>query len=1210
MDMLPPSPAPAAVHGMTREAAAASAELLRLSAAHAALARLDESAPRLPDPAPATFDTFLSDHAAWRSMAQAQLAPVVAEILRGEAALRSEDGTLSPNATRLAGRVADRLAGNVGVGLSLQEVWAGPHVVAGAVAATADDTPGLHLLFLPGQGWEALASVDETTDAVRHYVSGCIQSGSVAGMHVDACADAFDGAEVSLRAASADAAGAWTTHLFDTHLARIRQVWDDYQLDRDLPGAQATFNDRLLGHARLASVLDVPALLRAREARLLAQATDERLARVPPPVARDWRAATVSYARLAADTAVLRTAWGVEPPMGMVDFTSNELDGRLAALGIGDASAMLSVDVTHDPAKGSYEHLKQLLVGPNTIRQTLHALAWRGLTIMDAVQLSTVRHDGSAMAAHLAQADLVAVVRDARVAPRYREHLESQLRTGPAGRLAKLTAIELTAARMRADAAQARLSYYLADEPRSFLEDHAERGFRWVEAMLDHRAPAGRKLIDGHEVVARQLTYKDIPLRDVVVIGARDARSVPRVVVYTPDAPDGAAFREFADRQAMARAFLYAPAFREYLLDRLPAAFATQDPNGVTRRFKGDRLAHWVLGSPADAAYTLTEEPFDEREVSGDFIDAGYDAMVDQRIHDTHHVESGAKEHWTFSPIGTHPVTGLATDLALSTLSAPARLRSALDRFYDGVKSGDATDAYLAFTDAWVTGLDLAGPLWAAGSGRAPLLRHARGAAPQPAQARLDLRGPRFESRYAARSVAANELPDSEGFHIVQGRRHVSQDGRLYPVRFDDYNHVWRLERPQGSLDATFTGPAVQRIGGEWTYARGVGLPGGAGRGLRERLRRALNLGGREADHAAAPAEPAVPAAAEPVAAPRPSLPPALEPIRDEVEAIIRDNPSATFRYRLGSNESMHLRVDVPSRSAMVFDDGIASDLATLDAGQRRQFLHELETRVPDARERSLLLARRGWADGGRRVGSPGQRRWRGEDGQDPSIGSSSDPSTPPPAGDLTPRQASLWDEAVAAARLAVAAADEAVGGVGTTTIVAPHDWPESFWIYTPEAPGRAFGVSGGIEWLIQGHSRHFYDPGEFRVTTLPPGTPRARLDEALGITALERGRGDPTGHWIEVDRNYMRQAYWRGEHRMERRLLASGEYAYTLRTRRRDLTCPRRSPGRPVPSASPSPPRAFVPAPRVPVAYWGLPSHGNVPCACFPSRPSRWPSR
>jgi hypothetical protein len=1137
---------------MTTEAATASAALQRLSAAHTALVTLDDAAPGLPDPAPPTFDAFLSAHEAWRSSAQAQLAPVVAEILRGEAGLRSEDGTLAPTATRLAGRVADALVGNVHQGLALQEVWVGPHVVAGAVAATAADTPGLHLLFLPGQGWEALASADQVLDAVRRYVSGCQQPGSVAGLHADACADAFDGAEVSLRSAGSDTAQSLATHILDVHVARIRQAWDDYQLDRDLPGAEATFNDRVLGHARLASVLDVPALLRAREVRLLTLATDERLARVPATVSSAWRAATVSYARLAADTAALRTAWGIEPPMAMDDFTSHELDQRLAALGIGEASAALSVDVTHDPAKGSYEHLAQLFVGPNTIRQALHALAWRGLTAMDAVHLRTLRHDGQAMAVPLTQAGLMGMVHDARVASRYRKHLESQLRTGPAGRLAKLTAVELAAARMRADAAQARLSYYLADEPRSFMEDHAERGFRWVEAVLDHRTPADRKAIDGHEIVTRQLTYKGIPVNDIVVIGVRDARSVPRIVVYTPDAPDGVAFREFGDRQAMARAFLYAPAFREYLLDRLPAAFATWEPNSATRRFTGDRLAHWVLGSPANAAYTLTEEPLDEREVAADFIDAGYEAMVDQRMHDTRHVESEAQAHWTFSPIGTHPVTGLVADLALSTLSAPARLRHALDRFYDGVRSGDATGAYLAFTDAWVSGLELAGPLWAAGSGRAPLLRHTRGAAPQPAHTRLALRGPRFEPRYAARRLAANEVPDSEGFHVVHGRRHVSQDGRLYPVRFDDYNHVWRLERPEGSLDAAFTGPAVQRIGGEWTYARRVGLPGGAGRGLRERLRRVLRLEDRQAGAVA----PEAPAPADAAAIRRPSLPELLEPHREQVEAILRDNPAATFRYRVGSNESMHLRADMPSRSAMVFDDGIASDLASLDAAQRRQFLHELEARVPDPAERSRLLARRGWADGGRRVGSPGQRRWRGDDGQDPSIGSSSDPAPRPADDPLTPRQASLWDEAVAAARQ-LATADAGIDGVGAATAVLPNEWPRRFWIYTPDAPPRAFGASGSSEWLVRGYARHFYDHGEFRVTALPPGTPSAQLDDVLGITAAQRGHGDPTGHWVEVDRNYMRQAYWREQHRMERRLLASGEYAYTLRTNRRDLHLP-----------------------------------------------------
>lgn len=1163
MDMLPPSTPPPAVHGTTHEATAASAVLRRLAEAHAALEAMDDSAPAVPAPPPADLNAFLAGYAAWRPTVEPRLAAVLGEILRHDAALRVADATLAPEAGAVARRVADALSGDAQAGLALREVWAGAHPIAAAIAATADDTPGHHVLFLPGRGWEAFSSNDQAMDAVRRYLAGCIQPGSVAGMHADACADAFDNDDVSLRSPMTSPSTAWAGRWLDVHATRIRQTWDDYRLDRDLPGAEARFSDRWLGYARLARIVDVPGLLRAREARLLADATDERLAHVPGAVASRWRTDTRAYARLAADTAALHTALELEPPDDMAAFTESEISRRLRAIGIHDASTELSVDVTHVPVGASYEHLKHLLVGPDTIRQTLHALAWRGFSVMDAVQLRTLRSDGQAMPVPLAQKDLIATVRDARIAARYREHLESQLRTGPAGRLAKITAIEMAAARMRADASQARLSYYLADEPRSFRDDHAERGYRWVEAALGYRAPAKRPTVDGHEIVVRQLTYKGLALRDVVVIGTRDARSVPGIVVYTPDAPDDVAFREFDDRQAMARAFLYAPAFREYLLDRLPAAFAEREPNGITRRFRGDRLAHWVLGRPGDASYTLTEEPFDERDVTGDFVEAGYDAMVDQRIHDARHVEAEAQRQWTFSPMGTDPLAGLAADLVQATLSAPARMRRALDRFYDGVKAGHATDAYLAFTDAWVTGLDLAGPLWAAGSGRFPLIRHARGAAPQPASARLDLRGPRFETRYAARRLAANERPDADGFHVIGGRRHVGQDGQLYPVRFDNDNHVWRLERPTGSLDANFTGPAVQRVGGEWTYAQGIGLQGGSGRGLRERLRRVLRLDDRHAvpgagAGAAQPAAPAEPPLAGPPPARRPTLPEALEPHRAEIEGILHDNPSARFRYRTGSDETLHLRVDMPSRSAMVFDDGVASDLAGLDAGQRRQFLHELEARVPAPGERSMLLAQRGWADGGRRIGSPGQRRWRGDDGQDPAISSTGDAAATAPQVVISPHHEALWAESIDAARRAVAAVEGAAGGVGTTTPLTPSDWPRRFWVYTAETPAQALGVSGNTEWLVRGPSRHFYDPGEFRVTALPPETPRAQLDDVLGTGAAVRaGARDPMGHWIEVDSRYMRQAYWRTEHRMERRLLASGEYAYTLRTRRRDLNLP-----------------------------------------------------
>jgi hypothetical protein len=1166
MDMLPPDTPAKGLHGDTREVEVAGGALRRLASAHRRLIDWQTLGPRPPDELPGSLDAFLVEAERFWSGRKAELGKVIADVMRDEAALRAADGTLDARGASVARRVSESSTAALAPGVHAYEVMLGDHALAAALVAHADDTPGHYLLFLPGLGWETFPSLDVLTESMRRrFFEWAISADAVYGLAPDQFTQARQDDTVSVRPLGPSAFITLAERVLEVQRDQISQARDDYQLDADLPGATLRFSDRVQAYLDLPQHLGIPRILQARENRLHRLAQAERLGNVPRVVADSWRDAWDSYARLTLDAAALRTAIDANGVESVVAFTDRELSTHLQALGVTDTPADLVVEITHDPTPGSYEHLKGLVGGETTVRQTLRELAWRGLASAEPVRLRLSRSDGEAVSVSLSTALITTLVSQANIPNRYRKHLEDGLRAKPRGRLAKAIDVEMEATRMRADAAEARLSYYLPGEPRAFRDDHAERGFRWVTAALDARGTTRHPKVEGHEIVVRQLTYKGIPLRDVFLFGVRQPHSVPTVVLYTPDAPDGRAFREFDDRQAAARGFLYAPAFREYVLDRLPVAFAERDDNGVTRRFAGDRLANWVLGSANTDGYTQTAEPFEERDLRGDFVAAGYDAKVDQRIHDAYALQQDARR-WSFNAIATHPLGGLLADAAWETLRAPARARQALDRFYDGVKAGDHVEAYLAFTDAYTSALDIVTPPWLSGKARAPLIRPAAGRAPTRAPFELFIPARPFEPRFEAPGVALRGVTDANGVYVVAGRRYIRHGSKVYRVRYDDAFDTWRLQPPNGS--AVAWGPAIRREDtGVWTYSE-VGLAGGAGRRLRDRFRRLLHLGDEAggAPQVQGAANPPGPAAGplEPPLAVR--LPAELEPRRAEFEAVLRDNPGANLLTRRGSNDSLHVRLEMPSRSAILYEDGVAADLRALSAAKRRQFMHELEARFPETTERGQVLAERGWARDGHRLPSADHHRWRGDDGQDPAISSSRD--TPTAAADaLSPDQHRRWDEAVAAARAHGDAADTVPGAAprtynaalrGAAEVLEPDEWPRQLWIYVDHPPVRRMGREGNELVLRGGNDGSLHAAHNFQATTLPPGTPAARLDEVLGVTPAHRLAGrDPLAHWVQVDTRYMVDAFRRPNHALARRLLPDGEYAYTLHTWGNDLRLP-----------------------------------------------------
>jgi hypothetical protein len=1100
----------------------------------------------------------------------------LASVMKEEATLRGLDRTLGDDAASLAARVAMK-GGAMPAGVHARELMLGDVPHAGSLIVVVDARPDLALLFTVHGGWEAFDSLERLLQSTHHRLLESVNVADGTGLENDEFAEAKTRGTIGSRDVSGDVFATLARRMIEVQAGRVALAADDHALDMDEPDATTRLSDRIRYELSPASMLDIDAIERLREAHLLEAAVAERLASVPANVRDAWYEARDSYNNTLATTAMLRMAAGVQPALTLHAFASRELAAKLATLGVDTSPEAITVEMGRikvlpepleflDPLPGSTAVRRVPLIdlaSQNTGRfslETLHAVDAQGASLRDRLSQGAIRD----------------MVRDLDLARRYQNHLDERLQQGTVGALARKLAVAVRTAQMRLEAAEARLSYYLPGDPRSFVDDREERGFRWVEAALD--TPAGQRHVDRHEVVVSQVTYQQVPLDGVLVFASRAVNSAPRVVMYTPDAPDGIAFREFESRQQAAKQFLYHPAFREYLLDRLPAEFATVLPNGATRQFAGDRLAHWVLGSRDDASYTLTAEPFAEREVRGDFLAAAYDATVEKHRRDTRLLARSTadadKDAWFGYLQGrfdVNPAANLAATMLAELPASLARMMQASWRFYDHVKAGDTGEAFVAFTDGYVNALNLVVPPFVGGRHIAGAIVRSRSATRGVASTNIRLSPPRarFDNRYAVRRLRTPGKPDGEGIFRVRGQSYIDHDGTFFLVHRDTDYGLWRLAPPQGALDARFTGPLIERVDGRWAYAHDVGLRGGMRR-IRERLARLVAHDDPEL-LAVAAVDDAAPAAQAAPPSPPLALPRVLEPLRPEITAALTDNPSATV---LSWPNGTRLKFAVPPRSALLVDPDLHADIAALSAHQRRVFLHELDARFPLHAERAEVLGIRGWAQpDGRRVPSrpPSPGLAPGSDIQSPSISSSTGDPTPP-LPTLTPSQQGRWDDALAVARNAprssprpsVASASDVAETLPAGEIVPRDEWPSRVWYFSKQrfhaefVPGlyrEVVTLGGDTAWMDATSGVRTYP-----VSVLPPETPLNRLSEALGTSPIQQaGRRDPLGYAMLIDMARLRDAMGVGQavmggpgFEMRRRVLPSGEYQYTLQSSRR----------------------------------------------------------
>jgi hypothetical protein len=532
--------------------------------------------------------------------------------------------------------------------------------------------------------------------------------------------------------------------------------------------------------------------------------------------------ATLSRRIVAVQREQIVDAWD---NLGRGDTSESAADTINAALDLLARIDMAGMQVDREHHRLSALHARRLAAAPVPAQQGWREAASEFRAALAAATKTEAANDGvdeAILSTPPENADALRSRRDTLIAA-----------LGVEAGEARQLSLNLARARLAMATADARLGYYQPNDPPVLIPDHAERGYQWLKAVIDAPSAGGRRRVDGHEIVVRQFTYRGAVVGGVLAIGVRNPSSVPRVILYMPDAPGGQSIREFEDAAAAARHVLYSPRFEAWLLERLPASHGYLDGNGQ-RRFaipEGTQVANWAFGRPGSEGLVRTAEPFGEQVVEGNIFDAMFRTDVSRMVVDMSELEEAMRAAETAIAWGAVEIIAHAgapvADLVRETFTGIGNGLRALWRVEDMIKAGDHGRAFVNATEAYVNLLALAPGAHFASR---PSL-YLRGVLPRPPAAGASRAEPAwaraFDTRYASSEVnLAGSMADARGIHSLGTRRYIVSSGTPFEVRFDAGNGTWRLVHPNAG-DTVYSGPPIRHGWDGWRVRNDIGLRGG-----------------------------------------------------------------------------------------------------------------------------------------------------------------------------------------------------------------------------------------------------------------------------------------------------------------------------------------------------------------------------------------------
>ncbi len=184
------------------------------------------------------------------------------------------------------------------------------------------------------------------------------------------------------------------------------------------------------------------------------------------------------------------------------------------------------------------------------------------------------------------------LVRTVNVGQGYEMLLKDRLITSPGALAQKNTYGQVMLRQLRLDAIEAKING-------DFLPDRLARGFNWVRVVLDEPVDSDRREhVEGHRILVQHLKLRGQRVRGVLLF-CTATTGVGSTVVYTPQAPGGRVFHEFAKDRLMSD-FVMNSSWRDYLLGRVEQAFlphvrAMLRGRGDVSMVSMGRIAHSVF---------------------------------------------------------------------------------------------------------------------------------------------------------------------------------------------------------------------------------------------------------------------------------------------------------------------------------------------------------------------------------------------------------------------------------------------------------------------------------------------------------------------------------------------------------------------------------------------------------------------------------------
>ncbi|NVZ99490.1 membrane-targeted effector domain-containing toxin [Pseudomonas gingeri] len=191
----------------------------------------------------------------------------------------------------------------------------------------------------------------------------------------------------------------------------------------------------------------------------------------------------------------------------------------------------------------------------------------KGLRLGETVTFKAEISTPTGTTLHLSDTDVRAIIKDVDAPGHYKTLLEKKL-LGPDQVALRTAWVEGERARMKLHAYVARLSGDFLDARDSSLE----KGYRRIEHLLKHPSAQGRPPLDGYKVQVHYLMLggteqarNGVSIDEVLVISNDDPAGT--LLLYTPQGPDGKAWRELADKSAI-EALLLEPDWKNYCITR------------------------------------------------------------------------------------------------------------------------------------------------------------------------------------------------------------------------------------------------------------------------------------------------------------------------------------------------------------------------------------------------------------------------------------------------------------------------------------------------------------------------------------------------------------------------------------------------------------------------------------------------------------------